>query len=176
MRKSTRWLPNLFSRLSIVFMFFSGAVGELGDIGKFTVMFKSLGIPAAPVVAPAVAIVELAGGVALMLGLATRLVSLVLAMDMVGALLTDIGPILAEKYSSVSSFVSNLFYSSEWLLSASGAIYRSVYSGPGSAASCLRLSSDAGARERVGRVKRVGEADRDRYKRHHDRDSDQRCG
>lgn len=111
-----RWLPNLFSRLSIGFMFFSGAVGKLGDIGKFTAMFKSLGIPAAPVVAPAVAIVELAGGVALMLGLATRLVSLVLAMDMVGALLTDIGPILAEKYSSVSSFVSNLFYSSEWLL------------------------------------------------------------
>ena len=97
-------------------MFFSGAVGKLGDTGKFIAMFNSLGIPAAPVIAPATAVVELVGGAALMLGLATRPVALVLAMDMVGALLTDIGPALAEKYSSVWSFLSNVFYSSEWLL------------------------------------------------------------
>ena len=35
---------------------------------------------------------------------------------MAGALLTDIGPGLAEKYASAWSFLSNLFYSSEWLL------------------------------------------------------------
>ena len=110
------WLPNLLLRLSIGFMFFSGALGKLGDLGKFTAMFNSLGIPGAPVVAPAVAIIELVGGVALMLGLATRAMSLVLALDMVGALLTDIGPGLAEKYASAWSFLSNLFYSSEWLL------------------------------------------------------------
>jgi putative oxidoreductase len=110
------WLPNLLLRISIGFMFFSGAVGKLGDLAKFTAMFNSLGIPGAPVVAPAVAMVELVGGVALMLGLATRTVSLVLALDMAGALLTDIGPGLAEKYASAWSFLSNLFYSSEWLL------------------------------------------------------------
>ena len=110
------WLANLFVRLSVGFMFFSGAVGKVGDLGKFTAMFEGLGIPGAPVVAPAVAIVELVGGVALMLGLATRAVSLVLALDMIGALVTDIGPSLAEKYASVWSFLSNLFYSSEWLL------------------------------------------------------------
>ena len=71
------WLPNLLLRLSIGFMFFSGALGKLGDLAKFTAMFNSLGIPGAPVVAPSVAIVELVGGVALMLGLATRAVSLV---------------------------------------------------------------------------------------------------
>ena len=110
------WLPMLLLRLSIGFMFFSGAVDKLRDLGKFTAMFTSLGIPAAPVVAPLVAVVELVGGVALMLGLGTRPVSLVLAMDMIGALLTDIGPGLADKYPSVWSFASNLFYSSEWLL------------------------------------------------------------
>lgn len=110
------WLANLFLRLSVGFMFFSGAVGKLDDLDKFTAMINGLGIPGAPVAAPGVAIIELIGGAALMLGLATRAVSLVLALDMVGALMTDIGPSLAEKYSSLWSLLSNLFYSSEWLL------------------------------------------------------------
>jgi putative oxidoreductase len=92
---SLEWLPNLLLRLTVGFMFFSGAVNKLGDLGKFTAMFVSLGIPAAQVAAPATAVVELVGGAALMLGLGTRLVSLMLAGDMVGALITDIGPTLA---------------------------------------------------------------------------------
>jgi putative oxidoreductase len=97
-------------------MFFSGAVSKLGDLGKFTAMFVGLGIPAAQVLAPATAVVELVGGAALMLGLGTRLVSLVLAGDMVGALITDIGPNLAQKYPALWDFLSNLFYAPEWLL------------------------------------------------------------
>ncbi|WP_407684861.1 DoxX family protein [Mycobacterium sp. HUMS_1102779] len=110
------WLPNFVLRLTVGFMFFSGAVGKLGDLGKFTAMFADLGIPAAPVLAPFTAVVELLGGAALMLGLGTRLVSLVLAGDMVGALITDIGPGLAQKYPDPWHFLSNVFYSSEWLL------------------------------------------------------------
>ncbi len=79
-------------------------------------MFVGLGIPAAQVVAPVTAVVELVGGAALMLGVGTRLVSLVLAGDMVGAMVTDIGPVLAQKFPSPWHFLSNLFYSSEWLL------------------------------------------------------------
>ena len=79
------WLPNLVLRVTVGFMFFSGAVGDFGDLGKFTAMFLSLGIPAAQVLAPVTAMVELVGGAALMLGLGTRLVSVVLAGDMVGA-------------------------------------------------------------------------------------------
>ena len=45
-----------------------------------------------------------------MLGLATRVMSLVLALDMVGALVTDIGPGLAEKYVSVWSFLSTRLF------------------------------------------------------------------
>ena len=93
------WLPNFVLRVTVGFMFFSGAVAKLGDLGKFTAMFVRLGIPAAQVLAPATAVVELVGGAALMLGLGTRLVSLILAGDMVGALITDIGPNLAAEVS-----------------------------------------------------------------------------
>jgi putative oxidoreductase len=110
------WLPNLLLRFTVGFMFFSGAVDKLGNLGKFTAMFVGLGIPAANVLAPATAAVELVGGMALMLGLCTRLVSLVLAGDMAGALITDIGPNLAQKYPAPWEFFSNLFYASEWLL------------------------------------------------------------
>jgi putative oxidoreductase len=110
------WLPNLLLRVTIGFMFFSGAVDKLGDLGKFTAMFAKLGIPAAQMLAPVTAVVELVGGAALMLGLATRLVSLVLAGDMAGALITDIGPNLAQKYPAMWDFLSNLFYAPEWLL------------------------------------------------------------
>ena len=110
------WLPNLLLRVTVGFMFFSGAVVKLGGLGKFTAMFVSLGIPAAHVLAPVTAVLELVGGAALMLGLGTRLVALVLAGDMVGALITDIGPNLAHKYPALWNFLSNLFYAPEWLL------------------------------------------------------------
>jgi len=110
------WLPNFGLRLTIGFMFFSGAVDKLRDLGKFIKMFARLGIPAAHLLAPFTAVVELVGGVALMAGLATRLVSLVLAGDMVGALITDIGPDLAHKYPDPWHFLSNLFYAPEWIL------------------------------------------------------------
>src|ERR1700733_6107654 len=110
------WLPNLVLRVTVGFMFFSGAVGKVGDLGKFTAMFVGLGIPAAQVVAPVTAVVELVGGAALMLGLGTRLGSLALAGDMAGALITDIGPNLAQKYPALWDFLSNLFYAPEWLL------------------------------------------------------------
>jgi putative oxidoreductase len=112
------WLPNFLLRITVGFMFFSGAVSKLGDLGKFTAMFVGLGIPAAQVLAPVTAVVELVGGAALMLGLGTRLVALVLAGDMVGALITDIGPNLAQKYPALWDFLSNLFYAPEWLLVA----------------------------------------------------------
>jgi putative oxidoreductase len=110
------WLPNFGLRLTVGFMFFSGAVSKLSDLGKFTTMFVSLGIPAAQVLAPVTAVVELIGGAALMLGLGTRLASLMLAGIMVGALITDIGPNLAQKFPALWDFFSNLFYAPEWML------------------------------------------------------------
>lgn len=48
--------------------------------------FAKMGVPAADVMAPAIAVLELAGGVALVLGILTRVVSALLVLDMLGAL------------------------------------------------------------------------------------------
>jgi putative oxidoreductase len=48
--------------------------------------FAKMGVPAAEIAAPAVAVLELAGGIALIVGILTRVVAAVLAVDMLGAL------------------------------------------------------------------------------------------
>jgi putative oxidoreductase len=48
--------------------------------------FASMGVPMASLVAPVVACVELVAGIALVLGLFTRIAALLLACDMLGAL------------------------------------------------------------------------------------------
>jgi putative oxidoreductase len=48
--------------------------------------FAKMGVPAAEVAAPVVATLELAGGIALILGVLTRVVAALLALDMLGAL------------------------------------------------------------------------------------------
>ena len=48
--------------------------------------FSKMGVPAADVVAPAIAVLELAGGLALILGILTRIVAALLVLDMLGAL------------------------------------------------------------------------------------------
>lgn len=48
--------------------------------------FAKMGVPAAEIAAPAVAVLELAGGIALILGILTRVVAALLALNMLGAL------------------------------------------------------------------------------------------
>jgi putative oxidoreductase len=110
------WLPNAALRLSVGFMFASGAVGKLGDLHGFTALFQKLGIPQAAMAAPLVALLELVGGLALMLGLATRVTALLLGGTMAGALLTAVAPPLLDEHPGAWQFLSSLFYSPEWLL------------------------------------------------------------
>ncbi|WP_344431385.1 DoxX family protein [Amycolatopsis minnesotensis] len=106
----------LVLRVTVGFMFTSGAVGKLADSDAFAATFRASGIPFADVLAPVVAVLELLGGVALAIGVGTRVSALVLALVMVGALVTTIAPPLLEKHPAPISFLSNLFYQPEWLL------------------------------------------------------------
>ncbi|MEP6645417.1 MAG: DoxX family protein [Acidobacteriaceae bacterium] len=52
-----------------------------------TAMFGHMGVPAPAIAAPLIALIELIGGAALILGFGTRVASLLLAADMAGAIL-----------------------------------------------------------------------------------------
>jgi putative oxidoreductase len=56
-------------------------------IAGVTTSFAQMGVPLATLVAPVVAVLELVGGIALVLGVATRIAGLLLAIDMLCAIL-----------------------------------------------------------------------------------------
>jgi len=78
----------LLARLTTGAVFVSTGWGKVHNLGKVTAYFTELGIPAPALQATFVSGVELVGGAALLLGLGTRLASLLLASTMVVAILT----------------------------------------------------------------------------------------
>ena len=68
--------------------FVSTSLGKFFDYSKEVDDFRSYEVPWAEVAVPAVGVLELVGGVLLVLGLLTRLSALLLALNMVGALAT----------------------------------------------------------------------------------------
>ncbi|GLW19768.1 hypothetical protein Stsp01_65110 [Streptomyces sp. NBRC 13847] len=113
---SLAWLPNLVLRGSVGYMSLRGAVTKLTAPDQLVATLREGGIPLAGSVAPVLATVELVGGAALALGLGTRVAALVLIGVMCGALATTIVGPLSDKYPDPSTFLSNLFYTPEWLL------------------------------------------------------------
>ncbi|MDQ0799192.1 DoxX family protein [Arthrobacter sp. SLBN-112] len=88
--------------------------------------FAKMGVPAADIMAPAVAVLELAGGAALILGILTRVVAALLVLDMLGALFLVHAP--------AGVFAANGGYELVLLLAA--AAFTLALAGPG------RLSVD----------------------------------
>lgn len=81
-------LPPLAARITLGVGFFLTGSGKLAHLDNFTQFLTSLGVPAAGLQAPFIAGLEYAGGILLLVGLATRPIALLLSGTMVVALLT----------------------------------------------------------------------------------------
>lgn len=86
--ESLDWAAPLFARLAIGWVFLWAGYGKLGNLEQVIGYFDSLGIPLASVQAPFIAVLELVGGAALILGFGTRIFSFLLASTMTVALMT----------------------------------------------------------------------------------------
>ena len=82
------WVPQTAARLALGWVFVQSGWGKLHNLENVIGYFESLGIPAPHLQAPFVAGVEFVGGVLILGGLFTRVVSVPLAITMVVALLT----------------------------------------------------------------------------------------
>ena len=87
--RELEWIPILLVRLSVGLLFFESGRGKLffklEELGEY---FVQLGIPLPHLNALVVASIEFLGGICLILGLATRVVSIQLAVIMLVATLT----------------------------------------------------------------------------------------
>jgi len=90
--RKVAFLPPLLLRLVLGTTFLFTGWGKLHNLEAITRYFDSLGIPAASVQAPLVSVIEFLGGVLILVGLGTRVVSLILASVMAVALATAIWP------------------------------------------------------------------------------------
>jgi putative oxidoreductase len=82
------WLPPLVARIVVGWVFVESGWGKLHHIDKVIGFFTDLGLPAPAFQAHLVATTEFAGGVALLIGLCTRLASIPLTIIMFVAIAT----------------------------------------------------------------------------------------
>ena len=99
---SLAFLAPLITRLVIGYAFFLTGRGKWQDLSKIVAYFTDLGIPLPQANAAFIASLELVGGLCLILGLGTRIFSLLLSSTMVVALLT------ADKAGFIKNFPDGL--------------------------------------------------------------------
>ena len=83
-----KWLPPTVARITIGWIFLQSGWGKLNNLPKVVGFFTELGIPAPQIQAPLAAGAEFVCGALILIGLATRLASLPLAIVMVVAIVT----------------------------------------------------------------------------------------
>lgn len=94
----------LLVRLYWGWQFMQTGWGKLHNLSHVTDFFSSLGIPAPGVMAPAVSCLEFVGGILLILGLATRVIGLLLAGNMLVAYITSDRMALTSIFSDPGKF------------------------------------------------------------------------
>jgi putative oxidoreductase len=78
--------------------------GKLHNLGHVKEFFTSLGIPAPAIMAPAISMLELVGGILLIVGLGSRLIGLLLAGNMLVAYITSDREALSSVFSNPGKF------------------------------------------------------------------------
>ncbi len=96
---STAHPAAILIRLAVGFVFLVAGLRKLGDIEGGVGFFGSIGIPAPEVLFPFVAVMEVLCGLLVLIGLATRLAAIPLAIIMVVALITTKLPQLPDGFS-----------------------------------------------------------------------------
>jgi putative oxidoreductase len=94
----------LFVRLYWGWQFMQTGWGKLHNLSHVTEFFSSLGIPAPGLMAPAISCLEFFGGILLIIGLATRVIGLLLAGNMLVAYITSDRMALTSIFSDPGKF------------------------------------------------------------------------
>lgn len=115
-QSSARSTLLLIARLSVGFMFLSGAFAKIGGVVGFGEFFATLGIPAPGFAAFIISWLELIAGALLVVGLATRVAAGLLAATMIVASVLVTLPALVTEHAEAMKIVSSFFYAPEWLL------------------------------------------------------------
>ncbi|WP_219467033.1 DoxX family protein [Nonomuraea rhizosphaerae] len=94
MLNQSRSVALLIARVAVGVIFLVHGYQKFATMGiaGTTKFFESAGVPLAAVAAPVVAVLEVAGGLALIAGVALPVVGTLLALDMMGAILFVHGP------------------------------------------------------------------------------------
>lgn len=98
---AAQWVPQLLMRLFVGYFFLESGWGKIHNLDTFTQRFAEWGIPAPAFNAALSGYTEVIGGLFVMLGLATRLVSIPMVVNMVVAIVT----VKLKKVGGLDDFV-----------------------------------------------------------------------
>jgi putative oxidoreductase len=117
----TQWLPQLLVRVFLGYFFFETGMGKIKNIDTFIERFTGWGIPAPAFNAHLAAYTECVGGVLVLLGLATRLISIPMVINMAVAVIS----VKAKNAESITDY-----FEMDEPLYALGFLWL-IFSGPG---------------------------------------------